>query len=512
MSYQTVSKIFKAVPIADFAFDRSPLLSELFEIFNGFPNDILQVYLDTLIDIRISMMRQLPFFTIPSSDNLQFKNLLSSLHKIPQPKLYDAIIAASIITNVSPSEIARLSQISITKTEIDIILLSINSIYKPEPTVIFRSNGKISIVKTRPYIPDTFYLYFKNRDLLFAPFPEPPNHDFDEEDKSDNLYRKLMNAPGFFSEDMSTSFNRRNGLPDLPCYNEYDDNSPLIIKWVSFLKFARMNTHYHEGCQHESSDCLLCHQRVMEDGRKSLTYQINGTINIGDLEDHAPLIFECNEHQCLCNVNDCPNRVVQKRWKWKLAVVRTKRSFGWSVRTFEFISKGSFVCELLGRIISSQDEFEAALKNGFDSGKKLYNLDAYHVPVDSMLIIDTIDHGNVTSYMEPSMTPNLVPVSVCTSDDLSCHKIGLFAIRDIFPNEELSFHPNYDYDWQKHILELEKKKALRAEKSIEKTKEKEKMKVEQKDKKKDKKKEKEKEKDKKKDKKDKKDKKEKKGK
>ena len=140
MNDHSLSHILRAVPISDFCFDRSPILLELFNIFKSLPNDILQVYLDTLIDARISMMRQLPFFTTPSADNLQFKDLISSLHKISQPKLYDAILAASIITNVSPDDIVHLSQIIITKTELDLIKLTLNNIYNSEPTVVFRSN------------------------------------------------------------------------------------------------------------------------------------------------------------------------------------------------------------------------------------------------------------------------------------------------------------------------------------------------------------------------------------
>lgn len=469
MNDHSLSNIIRAIPIADFAFDRSPILSELFDIFNDLPNDVLQVYLDTLIDVRVSMMRQLPFFTTPSPENLQFNNLLSALHKISQSKLYDAILAASIITNVSPDDIVRLSQINITKTELDLITITLNEIYNSEPTVVFRSSGKISVIRTRPFIPETFYKFFKFRDLLFASFPETMNQHSIEEMIPSDLQRGLINAPGYFCDDLSSGFNQLNGLPDVPCYNDIDNMDPIIIKWVSFLQFNIKNSTYQQGCQHNSCDCLKCHQKVMPDGRKSLTYQKNGTIDIDDLKDHVPLIFECNEGQCLCDFENCPNRVVQKKWKWKLAVVRTNRLFGWSVRTFEFIPKGSFVCELLGRIITYQDEFEA-------SSQPLYNLDAYHVPVDSMLIIDTHDHGNITSYMEPSMLANLVPVSVCTSDILSCHKIAFFAVRDIYPNEELNFHPNYAFNWQKHISELEKIKSLNTEKEKAKDKKKDKEK------------------------------------
>ncbi|OHT07000.1 hypothetical protein TRFO_24800 [Tritrichomonas foetus] len=456
------------VPVVDFEFNNSPLLSELFEIFNNFPTDALHVFLNALESPRFSMMRQQPNFVNPSPENHHLKPLFEVIRRTSNSKLYDVILATSIITNVSPDEIVRLSKIEIAKIQLDLINLALNSIYKPESTVAFRSTGRISIIKTRPTIPDTFHRYFNSRDLLFAKFPE--NREIDKLVKSPNsgITRDLLNAPGFSSADLSTGFNKRNGIPDVICYNDIDNETPLIIKWVDLLKFPRAFSNHKIGCQKNCFDCLTCHQKTIN-GKKTLTYQKDGRINIEDLKDHIPLIFECNE-QCCCelpqgshssessmNYHQCPNKVVQKRWKWKLAVIRTTRSFEWTVRTFEFIPKGSFVCEMLGRVISSQSELEVTLKSSGQNGKSaLYNLDAYHVPVDAMLIMDTQDHGNVSSYMEPSLIPNLVPISICIGEALSCHRIAFFAIRDIFPNEDLTFHPNYSFNWSKHLLRLER--------------------------------------------------------
>ena len=454
------SQVLKnSAPVVDFEFQRSPLLYELFDVFNSLPNQILNDFLEILVSPRISMMRQQPIFAKPSSDNIEFKNFMMTLRKIPKKLLCNSVMAASIITNVSPSDIVNLAHLDLCKTEIDLIELTLSTIYAPESTVGFRSTGKITVIKVRPIIPETLYRYFKSKDLYTA---EPPtkistNYSNDLNLQSDEIIHELINPPGFYSEDFSTCFNKRNGLPDVTCYNDIDNESPLIIKWVDVLNFPKECPNNYEGCHTNCINCLKCHQVRMEDGRKTLTYQSDGRINIDDLKDHVPLIFECNE-KCCCDSTKCPNRVVQKRWNWKLAVIRTTNSFGWTVRTFEFIPKGSFVCEMLGRVISCQSELEVLFQSNNHNGHSLlYNLDAYHVPVDSMLILDTRDHGNISSYIEPSTLPNLVPISICTERSISYHKIAFFAIRDIYPNEDLYFHPNYMFDWSKHLMKLHKK-------------------------------------------------------
>ena len=82
------------------------------------------------------------------------------------------------------------------------------------------------------------------------------------------------------------------------------------------------------------------------------------------------------------------------------------------------------------------------------------NLDAEHVPADDMLIMDTRDHGNIATFIEPKPIPNLIPISMVTSPGYSSHVIALFATRDIYPNEEINYHPNYDYNWEKKLAEI----------------------------------------------------------
>jgi euchromatic histone-lysine N-methyltransferase len=206
------------------------------------------------------------------------------------------------------------------------------------------------------------------------------------------------------------------------------------------------------GCN-GTGNCLTCHCRRLFGEKRSLTYVSEGRINLMDLDQCVPFIIECDEH-CGCNSRTCPNRAVQNRWKWKLIVVRTGSTHQWGVKTLDFIPSGSFVCEFLGRVISTKVQHQAvkAIYMERDLGQNPeYNLDAYHVPAKNMHVINSVDVGNVSSFIEPRQIANLVPVSVSFGRSLTNHRIGLFASRDIYPNEELSFHPNYGFNFDKHL-------------------------------------------------------------
>lgn len=65
------------------------------------------------------------------------------------------------------------------------------------------------------------------------------------------------------------------------------------------------------------------------------------------------MIFECND-LCNCNVIVCKNRVVQRGTVHYFQLYKTE-SRGWSIRTVCEITKGSFVCEYVGEIITDEE-------------------------------------------------------------------------------------------------------------------------------------------------------------
>lgn len=62
------------------------------------------------------------------------------------------------------------------------------------------------------------------------------------------------------------------------------------------------------------------------------------------------MIFECNQ-LCSCNAITCNNRVVQHGLTQRFQLFKSE-SKGWSIRTLRNISKGTFICEYIGEIIS----------------------------------------------------------------------------------------------------------------------------------------------------------------
>lgn len=285
---------------------------------------------------------------------------------------------------------------------------------------------------------------------LFKPFmpDELPNY-LTEQEKYYLLnprIRKDLKSPFFFSRDLSNGFNPAHGLPPVPCYNEFDDQQPPLIRWIADLKLPDTIPATYKGCKCINCDCRRCHVLTFDDNKKTMRYTDEGKINLEELNDCRPLIIECNE-KCLCDHLHCKNRVVQNRSRVQLMVIRSKSKSGWGVRTMEFIPKGSFVCEYLGQVISDPLIAEM-MGREYDNNLEsyLFDLDAYGVDDDEMLTVDPSKDGNVSKYINHSCDPNLVQISIGNVESPLFHRIAFFAARNIYPNEELGFHYNYEFD------------------------------------------------------------------
>ncbi|XP_023727784.1 histone-lysine N-methyltransferase EHMT2 isoform X3 [Cryptotermes secundus] len=142
-----------------------------------------------------------------------------------------------------------------------------------------------------------------------------------------------------------------------------------------------------------------------------------------------PMLFECNQG-CSCNRITCHNRVVQHGLTARFQLFRTKDK-GWGVRTLRPISKGTYVCEYIGEIIS---DCEADHR---EDDSYLFDLDNRD---GETYCIDARHYGNVARFINHMCVPNLLPVRVFIDhQDLHFPRIAFFANRDIEANEELGF-------------------------------------------------------------------------
>lgn len=153
--------------------------------------------------------------------------------------------------------------------------------------------------------------------------------------------------------------------------------------------------------------------------------------------DPGSPIYECNK-LCKCGP-ECTNRVIQKGLNARVCIFRTDNGRGWGLKAREFIKKGRFVVEYVGEIITNDEAEERGMK--YDAIHQTYLFDLDFNDRDApVFTIDAYKFGNVSHYINHSCDPNLHVYSAWVDTlDPRLPRIGLFAKRDIYCSEELTF-------------------------------------------------------------------------
>lgn len=134
-----------------------------------------------------------------------------------------------------------------------------------------------------------------------------------------------------------------------------------------------------------------------------------------------------------CNIGpSCGNRALQEGVRRNLIPYRSP-GMGWGLRTGEHIKRGELVIEYVGEVVDEETMLrrtrEAAARNDDH---------VYMMEINSNAIIDARFKGNMSRFINHSCDPN------CQLEKWNVNgimRIGIFALRDILPDEPLS----YDY-------------------------------------------------------------------
>ncbi|KAI8130631.1 putative histone-lysine N-methyltransferase Mes-4 [Lucilia cuprina] len=146
------------------------------------------------------------------------------------------------------------------------------------------------------------------------------------------------------------------------------------------------------------------------------------------------LYHECNPKICPAGER-CQNQMFESRISPRLDVVYMKeRGFGLICR--EPIKAGTFIIEYVGEIIND-DEFQARMQQKSRDRDENF----YFLSVEKDYIIDAGPKGNLARFMNHSCDPNCETQKWSVN---SLNRVGLFAIKDIPENTELTF--NYHWD------------------------------------------------------------------
>lgn len=156
-------------------------------------------------------------------------------------------------------------------------------------------------------------------------------------------------------------------------------------------------------------------------------------------------IFECNEY-CLCSKNCC-NRLVQKGPSNGLVIKPCDKGLG--LFTSIFISKGSFVCEYAGELLTKSQATARHQSNVIHNKMNyIFCLKEHYFNSVVETFVDPSVFGNIGRYFNHSCEPNchIVPVRC----DSPLPKLAVFAISDILPEQELTYHYGCDSNDVEH--------------------------------------------------------------
>ncbi|KAL7292029.1 hypothetical protein TKK_0014313 [Trichogramma kaykai] len=187
-----------------------------------------------------------------------------------------------------------------------------------------------------------------------------------------------------------------------------------------------------DNCDWKKRDCCYAQYGAL------FPYTATGRIRV---KPGTP-IYECNK-RCSCS-DDCRNRVVQKGSNAKLCIFRTDNGRGWGVKTLRGITKGTFVIQYVGEVITNEVAGVRSKKHEQTGRTYLFDLD-YNEPDGSpcKYTVDAEERGNVSHFINHSCEPNLAVYAVwinCMDPDMP--QLALFATRDIKQNEEITFDYN----------------------------------------------------------------------
>nr|CAG4644182.1 EOG090X0AQH [Lepidurus arcticus] len=157
-------------------------------------------------------------------------------------------------------------------------------------------------------------------------------------------------------------------------------------------------------------------------------------------------VMECHDG-CSCDLT-CPARLIQNGPLRGLQVFGSNNNKGYGMRTVSAISRGQFVCEYAGEVVSLEEakrRFAIVQRNAGGPQSNYIFVLREHVGQERVLttVIDPTVIGNIGRYINHSCGPNLVVIPVRV-DSIVPH-LALFAKRDILSGEELSF--DYGSSW-----------------------------------------------------------------
>ncbi|KAG8179697.1 hypothetical protein JTE90_025653 [Oedothorax gibbosus] len=153
------------------------------------------------------------------------------------------------------------------------------------------------------------------------------------------------------------------------------------------------------------------------------------------------MYVECSPQLCPCKDKCSNQRIFKHEWSPGLERFMT-RNRGWGIRTTEFIRGGEFILEYVGEVVSDI-EFRHRMAERYRNDQHHYCLS-----LDSGTVIDGYRLAGEGRFVNHSCEPNCEMQKWYVNGH---YRVGLFSMKDIFPNTELC----YDYNFINYNLETQ---------------------------------------------------------
>ncbi|KAL1543782.1 [histone H3]-lysine(4) N-trimethyltransferase [Salvia divinorum] len=170
-------------------------------------------------------------------------------------------------------------------------------------------------------------------------------------------------------------------------------------------------------------DVMVCHCKPPSDGR----------MGCGDKCLNRMLNIECVQGTCPCG-ELCSNQQFQRRNYSKLKWIRCGKK-GYGLQALEDMPQGQFLIEYVGEVLNVH-AYEARQRDYGMMGHRHF----YFMTLNGSEVIDACAKGNLGRFINHSCDPNCRTEKWMVNGEVC---IGLFSLRDIKKEEEITFDYNF---------------------------------------------------------------------
>ncbi|XP_010533983.1 PREDICTED: histone-lysine N-methyltransferase ASHH2-like [Tarenaya hassleriana] len=191
-----------------------------------------------------------------------------------------------------------------------------------------------------------------------------------------------------------------------------------------FFRGIKCNQFLHRSRKAQTIDeVLVCQCKAPPCGR----------LGCGDDCLNRMLKIECVQSTCPCGDN-CSNQQFQQRKYAKVELFNAGKK-GHGLRVLEDVCEGHFIIEYVGEVLDGQ-AYESRLNDYAAQGQRHF----YFMTLNANEVIDAGAKGNLGRFINHSCYPNCRTEKWMVNGEIC---IGIFALRDIKKEEELTFDYNY---------------------------------------------------------------------